>query len=63
MDKFTITFADGVTIDVEANNGTEAKATARTQRGVKKSECKIANVAPAEAPAPPAADDAPSQRW
>lgn len=44
MPKFRITFFDRVTVDISAQNGTEAKASARAKRGLSKSECKITGV-------------------
>jgi hypothetical protein len=57
MDRYLVTWADGVALTVTAETGTEAKAIARAQRGVKKSECRIASVGAVPAPEPAPTND------
>jgi hypothetical protein len=63
MQTFRVTWVDGVTLDVKAENGTQAKELGRRERRLTKSQMQIARVEPIadEPPAEPPAEDRP--RW
>ena len=52
MGRFRIHFADGKSVDVSADNGTAAKASARALRGLTKTQCQILRVDTLDADSP-----------